>query len=578
MGRPSSIGIDDVRKLVEGAGATLITTEYPGFRGKIYFKCAQCGKQHFFTMRYYNSGVNRGFLCKDCQKEAAGLITFKDLKKIFEDKGAELLETEYINKRQQLHFKCSQCGKEHHTTYELFKNGYNTDFLCHDCITKRQDYSKARIYSIEQIREKFESKGAILLSTEYKNPNTHLHFKCSKCGNEHRITWSSYLQGQNQNLLCTDCLQGKHHNPFGYDGKNRRTLMDRYWYTLVYEFWNMIPDNYSAHHIVRYMQDTVQRRSVTNGYPLLKDLHSRGYTKEVKGILRKDPYHTFIENLKDFPDEAKLPYHTYENFKFIDLSSILRTEILLSEDQCNDNYKRKQELANNNIQLLQVYPEEVYIDRKRKIFLSSIRAKIYPKFKDIYKFTGTHLIRLYARNLKAVFISKEQAKIFCNENHIQGFISGEYYAGLVDESNVVQSVMILGKPRFNKNYDLELLRSCVAVDTLILGGFAKLFTFVTKNVKFKTIITYSDLRWSSVDPEDSVYVRNGFEFSHYSKPSYRWLDLDTNRIYSRMMTQKHKLERLLPDFDESLSESENLRLAGYLKLSDTGNNVFIFNK
>ena len=134
--------------------------------------------------------------------------------------------------------------------------------------------------------------------------------------------------------------------------------------------------------------------------------------------------------------------------------------------------------------------------------------------------------------------------------------------------------MSFGKSRFNKNYEYELLRFSNKLNSFVAGGAQKLFKHSLEIIKPNSLISYCDVRFSSINPEETVYPKLGFEYISYSKPSYKYIDPETNRLYSRMQFQKHKLETKLKDFDASLSETENMFNNGYIKQYDCGNFVF----
>ena len=71
----------------------------------------------------------------------------------------------------------------------------------------------------------------------------------------------------------------------------------------------------------------------------------------------------------------------------------------------------------------------------------------------------------------------------------------------------------------------------------------------------------------------NMYFKLGFNFSHQTNANYWWIG--TTNLYNRYQTQKHKLKNLLENFDEKLSESENMVLNHFNKIYDCGNLVFV---
>ena len=145
--------------------------------------------------------------------------------------------------------------------------------------------------------------------------------------------------------------------------------------------------------------------------------------------------------------------------------------------------------------------------------------------------------------------------------------------GLFDKEELV-SCMSFGKSRFNKNYEWELLRFSNKLNSQVVGGASKLFKHFIKIYHPKSIVSYCDIRFSSLNPKDTVYPKLGFKYSHTSKPNYRYLDTKVNRLFSRIQFQKHKLQEKLPIFNPELSETQNMINNGYIKVYDCGNFVF----
>jgi G:T-mismatch repair DNA endonuclease (very short patch repair protein) len=174
--------------------------------------------------------------------------------------------------------------------------------------------------------------------------------------------------------------------------------------------------------------------------------------------------------------------------------------------------------------------------------------------------------RIYARKCIIKEISTQQKNEFLNKHHIQGEDKSKVKLGLFYENELV-AVMTFGKPRFNKNYEWELIR--YATSKHVIGGAGKLLSYFERKFKPKSIITYADRRFS----QGNMYYKLGFKFSRNNVPSYIWVN--DKLVYSRFQCQKSKLKELLRDnFNEDLSENENMSLNGFYKLYDCGNLVF----
>jgi hypothetical protein len=176
--------------------------------------------------------------------------------------------------------------------------------------------------------------------------------------------------------------------------------------------------------------------------------------------------------------------------------------------------------------------------------------------------------KIYAR--KCILKEISFPRTFLDENHIQGHGSpSAINLGLYYNKELV-AVMTFSKPRFSSNYDYELVRYCSKLNTTVVGGASKLFSYFNNNY-LGSVVSYSDKRWSS----GNLYKKLGFEYSHTSEPNYRYYK--GNISLSRYQCQKHKLADLLKEeFDPELSEYENMTNAGYIRVYDCGNDVWVF--
>ena len=129
--------------------------------------------------------------------------------------------------------------------------------------------------------------------------------------------------------------------------------------------------------------------------------------------------------------------------------------------------------------------------------------------------------------------------------------------------------MTFGK---NNKYEWEIMRYATIKNSLVTGGASRIFKHFIKNYNPKTIMTYSDLRYSN----GNIYKKLGFKYYSTTEPGYVYLK--HKEILSRHKCQKHKLKSFLPIFDNNKSESENMFLNKYRRLYNAGNFKFIWNK
>jgi len=207
------------------------------------------------------------------------------------------------------------------------------------------------------------------------------------------------------------------------------------------------------------------------------------------------------------------------------------------------------ECERRGIHLIHIFEDEWY--NKQDIVESMLLTRM-GKIKN----------KIYARKCKVGKVSFDESEKFLFENHLQGPINGKslglYY------NDILVSILVYGKPRFNKNYDIEILRFCNKKNNIVNGGLSKLVS----HLKGK-IITYCDLRYSTGDG----YIKSNFKILNKTSPNYYYLD-NYQKRYSRLQFQKHKLPIFLENFDPNLTEWENMQLNDYDRIWDCGNLIF----
>jgi len=175
--------------------------------------------------------------------------------------------------------------------------------------------------------------------------------------------------------------------------------------------------------------------------------------------------------------------------------------------------------------------------------------------------------RVFARKCKITQESSFDSRSFLEKNHLQGTLGGQAW-GLRYQGELV-ALMTFGKPRFNSNYDWELLRYCSKLGVTVVGGASKLFK-VFRSKESGSIVTYARKEYS----RGHLYQILGFQLLNKGSPSYFYLK--NNKTLTRHQAQKHKLQKLLGDsFDPALSEKENMILAGYLIVPERGSYTYV---
>jgi AraC-like DNA-binding protein len=211
----------------------------------------------------------------------------------------------------------------------------------------------------------------------------------------------------------------------------------------------------------------------------------------------------------------------------------------------NQNFHQEKSLffEKLNIDIYHIFEYEW--NDKQEILKSLIKSKL-----------GIFKKKIYARQCEIKELSYREYAQFCNENHLQGECGAKVKLGLYYQEELVQ-IMSFSLPRFTDKYEWEIIRETSKLDYIIIGGKEKLWSYFIKKYNPNNCISYCD--FSKFNGES--YLRLGFKKIGLNKPGFVWWCNKTNQVFWRN-PYKHK----------------EMKEAGYLKIYDAGQLVFVWNK
>lgn len=233
----------------------------------------------------------------------------------------------------------------------------------------------------------------------------------------------------------------------------------------------------------------------------------------------------------------------------------------------NYHISKTQECESKDIRLIHIFEDE------------------WNDSQDIVKLKLNHILNIsnlqsiYARKCKIVDnISLDVKREFLNKTHIQGSCNSKINLGL-EYNNEIVSMMTFGPKRIFTNTksadgEFELLRYSTLYN--VIGGAGKLLSYFINTYKPKSIISYADRRWTSIN--SNVYEKIGFKKLSNGTPNYWYIGRGKNyRRFHRFGFAKHTLQKRLTNFNPDMTEWENMKNNGWDRIWDCGNLKFEMN-
>ena len=179
--------------------------------------------------------------------------------------------------------------------------------------------------------------------------------------------------------------------------------------------------------------------------------------------------------------------------------------------------------------------------------------------------------KLYARKLQLKEVTKQDANTFLMKYHLQSKCKGNLInLGLYQEEQLVQ-IMTFGKPRYNKNYQWELLRLCTKMGYYVVGGAERLFKHFIKMQNPESVISYCDVSKFTGD----VYLRLGFKLKEQNKPQKIW-SKGTVKITDNLLRQRGFDQLFKTNYGKGTSNEQLMLDNGWRPVFDCGQNTYVW--
>lgn len=176
---------------------------------------------------------------------------------------------------------------------------------------------------------------------------------------------------------------------------------------------------------------------------------------------------------------------------------------------------------------------------------------------------------IYARKCMVQEIDNRTCNLFEDKYHLQGKCNKQTYRyGLYYRGELVE-VMTFGKPRYNKQYEYEVLRLCTSSKYKVIGGASKLFHHFITQMNPSSIISYCD------KAKFSGYVYEAIGMAHIrdTQPSEIW-SRGKEKVTTRLLLARGYDQLFNAHYGKGTDNRELMKNDGWLPVFDCGQSVY----
>ena len=181
--------------------------------------------------------------------------------------------------------------------------------------------------------------------------------------------------------------------------------------------------------------------------------------------------------------------------------------------------------------------------------------------------------KLYARKCEIREVSKKECDEFLNLYHLQGKCRSQNIRVGLYHNNALVQIMTFGKPRYNKNYEYELLRLCSHKDYQVIGGSQKLWNHFLKTYNPSNVISYCDNSKFS----GRVYETLGMKLIDNGVPSCHW-SKGREQITNNLLNQRGYDQLFKTNYGKGTSNKELMIENGWKEVYDCGQTSYIYER
>lgn len=498
---PTKLSFDYVKSFVEQEGYALLSTEYVNSQSKLAMQCSQ---GHQFLVSFSNF-KNRGSRCPVCAGNQP--LTIKQVRKAIQEAGHALLSKQYISTHRKLQIACDQ-GHQYEITFANFQSGGR----CPYCAKKK--------VSLEQVKTYVESFGGTLLSDRYVGHHEPLEIRCRNA-HTHTTTWRNL--NQSKELGCRQCIAADQ----ALDIETvRRFVAD--------EGHELTSKTYiNAHHKMKIKCPKGHLYQCTwnkfyGGCRCPKCGTSQSHAEKEIIQLYSNTKHIEKDRSEISPYELDL-FFPDQNVA-IEYCGLYWHSTAAPNSHPSSYHRNKLDMCiKKDIRLLTIFEDE-WLNHK-EICKSRINNAL-----------GITEHVIYGRNTTAKEITKQQAKVFLQKTHLQGYGGCKKAFGLFDKHDKLISVMTWSAPSRAHTAKgkkiLEMKRFASDLDTRVIGGASKLLKLglqFAADHQYEYVKSYCDLRWGT----GVLYQKLGFHKTHETKYTPHYTDC-RRRFRNQKLAQNKK--------------------------------------
>lgn len=179
---------------------------------------------------------------------------------------------------------------------------------------------------------------------------------------------------------------------------------------------------------------------------------------------------------------------------------------------------------------------------------------------------------VYARKCSVREVSKKDCIDYLNKYHLQGWAKSKINLGLYFEDELI-ALITFDKPRYNKNYEYELVRFCS--HRYVVGGVEKLFKHFVNMYNPQSIISYCDNSKFLGD----VYTKLGFLCVDHGIPTRHWYGINNGKHITDNLLRQRGFDQLFgTDYGKGTSNEQLMIEHGFVEIYDCGQSCYIWKK
>lgn len=183
--------------------------------------------------------------------------------------------------------------------------------------------------------------------------------------------------------------------------------------------------------------------------------------------------------------------------------------------------------------------------------------------------------KIYARKCVVHDVPEEHARVFFQENHIQGNARFDFAYGLYLNGELVMCMSIGASRNGHREAEYEIIRVATKLNHIVVGGFTKIWSHFINDKDPESVLSYQEKKYGGKPSNSYASV---MKREKDTEPSWEGVHIKKGETFHRLWFTKNRMQDEFENYQEDKTIFENMIENGLDRIWNCGQFVWVYRK